>query len=98
MTDPTVECYSGHTYAQEPRAFSWQERRFEVAKIEERWRTPYGYAFAVRTRMEDRFELHYDELQDRWKIQILPVNERKSAREAKVLAFPSCKDHQNTPD
>ena len=27
MTDLQVECYSGHTYAQEPRAFVWQGRR-----------------------------------------------------------------------
>jgi hypothetical protein len=98
MADPIVECYSGYTYAQAPRAFAWQERRFEVAKIEEQWRTPHGYSFAVRTRTEERFELHYDELQDRWMIHPLPVHDRKSAEKAKVLAFPFCKDRENTPD
>jgi hypothetical protein len=98
MTDPTVECYSGHTYAQEPRAFSWQGRCFDVARIEQRWRTPHGPSFALRTKAGERFELHYDELRDRWVIHPLPAIDRAGVKRAKVLAFPSCGDRQRSPD
>jgi hypothetical protein len=98
MTNLIVECYSGHTYAQEPRSFTWQGRRFEVSKIQERWRSPHGHSFAVRTMTGDRFELHYDELQDNWMIHPLPVNYRPSADRAKILAFPPCGDRHTSPD
>jgi hypothetical protein len=42
-----VECYSGHTYAQEPRAFEWEGRRYDVERIVKRWRTPGGPCFRV---------------------------------------------------
>ena len=96
--DPIVECYSGHTYAQEPRAFAWQGRRFEVVKIDQRWRTPHGPSFAVRTKTGDRFELHYDELQDRWIIHGLPLSDRESEKRAKVPAFPPGPDRQKSSD
>jgi hypothetical protein len=63
-----VECYSGHTYAQEPRAFVWQGRRYSVAQIERRWRSPEGPAFCVSAEMGDRFYLHYHETERRWAI------------------------------
>lgn len=63
-----VECYSGHTYAQEPRAFVWQGQRHEVAAIERAWRTPAGPVFRVRTAEGWRFELAYDEAADRWMV------------------------------
>ena len=68
MTDPQVECYSGHTYAQEPRAFVWQGRRFEVEAVETRWRTPEGPAFRVRVQSEGVFELRYHEIEGRWSL------------------------------
>jgi len=37
--------------------------------VEARWRTPAGPAFSVQTETGERFELHYDELNDRWMIQ-----------------------------
>jgi len=43
-----VECYSGHTYAQEPRAFTWHGERYEVERIIKRWRTPEGPSFRVQ--------------------------------------------------
>jgi hypothetical protein len=64
-----VECYSGHAYAQEPRVVIWQGGRYPVACIEERWRTPEGPAFRLRSDSGLRFELHYHELEDRWTIQ-----------------------------
>ena len=98
MTNLIVECYSGHTYAQEPRAFNWHGRHFEVTKIDERWRTPHGPAFAVQTRTKDRFELHYDELGERWTLRTLPASDRTITKFAKVLAFPSRRDRQGPPD
>lgn len=69
-----VECYSGHTYAQEPRAVIWQGQRCPVTRIEQRWRTPQGPAFRVCTEPGERFELQYHELEDRWVIRALPEN------------------------
>ncbi len=63
-----VECYSGHTYAQEPRAVVWGARRYPVVEVEARWRTPTGPAFRVRTESGAQFELHYHQLEDRWTI------------------------------
>jgi hypothetical protein len=42
-----VECYSGYTYAQEPRAIVWHGQRYEVKRIVKRWRTPQGPHFRV---------------------------------------------------
>jgi hypothetical protein len=42
-----VECYSGHTYAQEPRAFEWEGLRYNVERVVKRWRTPAGPCFRV---------------------------------------------------
>jgi hypothetical protein len=67
-----VECYSGHTYPQEPRAVVWRGRRFPVARVERRWRTPEGPAFSVETEQGAHFDLHYDELEHRWAIQPHP--------------------------
>jgi hypothetical protein len=89
MSNPIVECYSGHTYAQEPRALVWQGQRHSVARVERRWRTPEGPAFWVRTESEVRFELQYRELEDRWTVLALPKTDREGAKRAKVLDFPS---------
>ena len=68
MTELQVECYSGHRYAQEPRAFVWQGQRFEVEAVEARWRTPERPAFRVRAQSEKLFDLRYDEIEDRWSL------------------------------
>jgi hypothetical protein len=71
VTEPDavkVECYSGHTYAQEPRTVVWQGRHYPVVRVEQRWRTPEGPAFRVQVEAEGAFELHYDELEDRWSL------------------------------
>jgi hypothetical protein len=75
MTEPVdalVECYSGHTYAQEPRALVWQGRRYQVAQVEERWRTPEGAAFRILTESGELFEVHYREPGKHWTIRALP--------------------------
>jgi hypothetical protein len=73
--DVRVECYSGHTYAQEPRAVVWQGRRMLVSRIERRWRRPQGPAFVVNTEPGIRFELSYGELEDIWSLRLLPESE-----------------------
>ena len=72
MTKPKaggVECHSGYTYAQEPRAFIWQGQRHTVTCVERHWRTPAGPVFRVRTTNGCRFTLAYDEANDSWDIQ-----------------------------
>jgi len=64
----TVECYSGHTYAQEPRAFVWQGRRHVVQKVERAWRTPEGPHFRIVTEGGARYELVYREQADTWSL------------------------------
>ena len=66
-----VECYSGHTYPQEPRTVVWQGCRYPVTQIERRWRTPAGPAFRVETEPGISFELHYGEMKDTWTIHPL---------------------------
>jgi hypothetical protein len=73
-----VECYSGHTYAQEPRALVWQARRYAIVEIERRWRSPEGPAFWVGTETGDRFQLHYHETAHRW--VIAPLGASKEAQ------------------
>jgi hypothetical protein len=64
-----VECHSGHTYAQEPRAFAWEGRRQVVDQVAGRWRLPAGPAFRVRTTDGQFFYLRYDEAADQWHIR-----------------------------
>jgi len=70
-----VECYSGHTYAQEPRAFLWEGGRYRVAGVEARWRTPDGPAFRVRVESGERFDLHYQPETDTWSLFLLEKHE-----------------------
>lgn len=59
-----VECYAGHRFASEPRAFEWQGQRWLIARVESTWRTPEGLGFRVQTDGGRRFELWYQELAD----------------------------------
>lgn len=69
----TVECYSGHTHAQEPRTVVTAEgQRRPVAAVELRWRTPAGPAFRVRTEDGQRLDLIYSEADDLWQAVLLP--------------------------
>ena len=62
----TVKCYSGHTYAEEPRSFVWHELDYEVTGIEKAWREPGEKHFLVRTKDNKLFQLCYNETTDRW--------------------------------
>ncbi len=66
--EPSVACYSGHTYAQEPRVVVWGGERFPVVLVERRWRTPEGPAFRVETEPGEVFDLFYVEADDRWTV------------------------------
>jgi hypothetical protein len=81
-----VECYSGHTYAQEPRAFTWHGEHRVVQAVERAWRVPEGPHFLVRTREGDFFELTYDEVEHTW-----------SARERLATAVPHVEGSNQNP-
>lgn len=96
MSDLAVECYSGHTYAQEPQRFTWEGVRYIVERVEERWRTPEGPAFRVRTRPGACFLLRYLEQEERWLVETLPETVSPSPRSAKVLAFSTYQAEHDT--
>ncbi len=73
-----VECYSGQAYAERPLALHWQGQRLLVAETLNRWRTPYGRAFQVRTTDRRVFELFYDEGQQTWHIEPIAIEETHS--------------------
>ncbi len=66
-----VECYSGHTYAEEPRALIHESSRYDVVEVERRWRTPRGPCFQVRAATGERFLLAYDTATDSWQVKRL---------------------------
>jgi len=74
MSEPEtgrVECYSGHTYTQEPRAVIWQGCRYAVTAVVSRWRTPEGPAFRVQTEQGQQIDVYYREVEDLWMIRLL---------------------------
>jgi len=78
-----VECYSGYKANEHPVAFIFQDRRWEVAEIVDRWyegsseagRPALDY-FKVRTREGKTFLLRYNALFDVWAIAV-PGNKTK---------------------
>ncbi len=69
MTDPrriSVTCYSGHTFAQEPRAFDVGHERRTVTTLRKKWREPAGPHFEVLADDGAIYVLAYDEAADRW--------------------------------
>jgi hypothetical protein len=63
-----VKCYSGHTYAEEPRSFKWEGIEYEVEEIEKGWIEPGQRCFRVKTRDNKRFRLCYNEAKDQWSL------------------------------
>jgi len=70
MSSETVECYSGQTYPERPRAFQWEGERLEISEIQSRWRTPQSTHFQIRTEDGRIFELIYHESKDLWTIEL----------------------------
>ena len=66
MDNLQVNCYSGHTYAEEPRSFRWGGVEYEVAAIEKSWQEPGERHFLVRTTDNKSFKLSYSESQKQW--------------------------------
>jgi hypothetical protein len=73
-----VECYSGHSYAQEPRAFTWHGQRRVIIAVEQAWRAPFGPCFRVRTEDGACFELAYDEHTDKWGLDVVKGRPRST--------------------
>lgn len=63
-----VICYSGYTYAQRPRAFTWQGEEYEVSAIIKEEQTPEGKRFMVKTAGEKLFNLDYTIDLDHWQV------------------------------
>jgi len=63
-----VECYAGHRYAQEPRAFVCRGTRHLIEQIRDSWRSPQGWGFVVCTTDRRCFTLNYDEARDVWTV------------------------------
>jgi len=76
----TVECYSGYTYAQEPRAFVWQGRRLAVTEVARAWRQPEGPCFRVRAEDGRRYDLIYDESTDIWHLTMVRNSQPEDQR------------------
>ena len=68
MNSSRVRCYSGHTYAERPASFVWQDVDHEVARIEKEWREPGSKHFLVVTHENESFELCYNEQHDSWSV------------------------------
>ena len=63
-----VDCYSGHTYAERPRSFEWEDREYEVAEVERAWVEPGERHFRVRTKDNKLFKLWYNEAEKEWSL------------------------------
>ncbi len=68
MNNLKVNCYSGHTYAGEPRSFLWEDIEYEVQEIEKAWREPGKIYFKVRTENNKLFQLYYNETEKQWSL------------------------------
>ena len=67
-----VNCYSGHTYAERPVSFRWEDTEYEVEEVARAWLEPGERYFQVRTRDNKLFQLCYNEAEDQWSL-IEPV-------------------------
>jgi hypothetical protein len=81
-SDAVVECYSGHTYAQEPRTFWFANQRRSVTMVRKRWREHTGPCFQVLADDAHAYVLAYNETTDRWSV-LAKANGRE---------FSSCAD------
>jgi hypothetical protein len=67
--DVVVECYSGYTFPQRPKAIFKDNERLEIETIETEWRNPQGKFFRVKMIDGSIFVLFYDEANDNWQIR-----------------------------
>lgn len=67
-SNPEVQTYSGHTYAERPVSFSWDGAQHRVAEIEKSWQEPEQRCFQVRTDENKIFRLCYNTIHNQWTI------------------------------
>jgi hypothetical protein len=67
--EDSVECRSDTSYPERPVALTWQGTRREVDSILDRWRSPQGIHFRVRTIDRLVFELVYITASDVWLVK-----------------------------
>jgi hypothetical protein len=78
VTEPEaghVESYAGASYPTEPRALWWAGQRHVVTQILARWRTPAGPGFRIQTEDGAQFQVEYNTVGDRWRIQQLEASD-----------------------
>jgi hypothetical protein len=63
-----ANCYSGHTYAERPQFFWWQDIEYEVKEIEKSWQEPGKRYFHVFTTDNKSFQLCYNEMEKQWSL------------------------------
>jgi hypothetical protein len=68
LEEVKVSCYSGQTYAERPKSFTWRGGVYEIIGIEKAWREPGRCCFRVGTSDNKVFELCYNEVQHQWSL------------------------------
>ncbi len=68
MNNLIVRCYSGYTYAEEPRSFEWGGVEYEIEKIEKAWRKPGRKWWRDSTGDSKIFELCDNEVEEEWAV------------------------------
>jgi len=68
LSNLKVNCYSGHTYAERPRSFLWENTEYEIEEIEKEWLEPGKKYFQVRTGDNKLFKLCYNEEEGNWSL------------------------------
>jgi hypothetical protein len=74
-----VECYSGYRANERPVAFTFEDRRWEIIDVIDRWfeggvqpRRPVLDYFKVKTSEGRVFLLRYNSLFDAWAVRVPP--------------------------
>jgi hypothetical protein len=68
LNNPSVSCYSGHTYAERPVSFLWEGVEYQLEEIEKEWLEPGEKHFQVRTKCHQRCRLCYNETTKQWSL------------------------------
>ena len=75
-----VECYSGHTYAQEPRTIRARDQVHRTRRVLRRCREPAGPRFLILTEEDIRLVVRYDRGTDRWYLVESPTANEVAAQ------------------
>jgi hypothetical protein len=62
----SVNCYSGHTYAERPRSLVWEGTEQRVKHILKEWQEPGARLFEICTEDGRLFVLSYNDKYDEW--------------------------------